>query len=383
MPKILKKYYKILPLLILLIIATAVFIYNISKKNPYLSDSLFYKHYFYEMQGNTFDEARQRVLANHQINWEDNIQKRLIQDEKLYKNSYTFFKKRPLYPLVALTFYSIIKNEYLSFAIPILLAYLASIILAYYFFNLRLGLNYSILATGLLIAFPPFYIWSTYFMTDVIGLLFWLVNLLLAYKYLISKNKKWLVFFAFTLLLSLINREQGILMLPLFAILAVLIRKFKLPKNIIHSNNKLVLICTSFLLLYLAIIYLTKQKTAWDTLVYYQNYWGTLNKVYTPEETLLFLGNSIINEHKDFIQAVINHYWISLLLIIAIFEAIRTFISKGRNLIDIIMISSGLASYLAIFIYPSFAFRYFFPTTITILYFSAKFFQNYFEKEKI
>lgn len=381
MHKFFKKNHKILPLVILLIIAASQFIFNLSKKSPYLSDSLFYKHYFYEMQGNTFDQARQKILANHKINWEDNIQKKIIEDEKLYKNSYSLFKKRPLYPAVALFFYLILRNEYLSFLIPVLLAYLASITLSYYFFNLRLNLGYSTLATGLLVAFPPFYIWSTYFMTDIIGLFFWLVNLLFAYKYIVSQNMKWLILFVSTLIISLLNREQGILMLPLFVIMAFFIKRFNLPKKIALYNFRLVLICLPVLFLYLFIVYLTKQKTAWDTLVYYQNIYGTVSNNYSISQTLIFLVDSIVLEHQEFFLAVIFHFWMLFFITVAIYEFIKTV--KGRNLVDTIMISSALASYLSIFVYPSFAFRYFFPITISILYFSAKFFQNYFEKDKI
>ncbi|OGZ60915.1 MAG: hypothetical protein A2919_00080 [Candidatus Spechtbacteria bacterium RIFCSPLOWO2_01_FULL_43_12] len=373
---------KSFPLLILLIIASTVFIYNISKKNPYLSDSLFYTHYFYELQGDSFEQARQKVLINHHQEWEDNIQRKIFEDEATYKNAYSFFIKRPLYPLMASVIYFFVRNEYLAFTVPMFLAYLGVIISVHYLISRRLKPLYSILSTAFLIAFPPFYIYSTFVMTDVIGLFFWFSNLIFAYKYLISKNQKWLVLFSLTIIVSLVNREQGILMLPLFVIAAFFFKKFNFPKKVIITNYKLILIGLLVLAGYISLIYLTRQKTVWDTLIYYQNKFGTENNTFTKTQTLVFFFDSVIRVHEGFIRGVKVHFWMIVFITASIIESVRTVLSKSKNIIDILMISSAIASYLAIFIIPIFNFRYFFPITISVLYFSAKFFQNYFEKDK-
>src|SRR3989344_7338115 len=137
-------------------------------------------------------------------------------------------------------FLIIVKSEYLSFLIPVFISYLGCIIISYFLFNRGLNHFSLIIATTLLVAFYPFLDWSTYFLTDTIGFLFWMIQLLLIYLYLSKKERLYLYSFLFSLILSLTLREQSVLMLPLLIIFYVFTFVFPFTKQYIPQLKKMV-----------------------------------------------------------------------------------------------------------------------------------------------
>ncbi|KKQ77371.1 MAG: Membrane protein [Parcubacteria group bacterium GW2011_GWA1_38_7] len=177
----------------------------------------------------------------------------------------------------------IIPNVYLSFLIPVLAAYLGTIVLVYIFSVRELGKIFAIATTALFISFYPFLDWSTYFMTDTIGAFFWLLQLFFIYKFIKTHTNKWLVLFAAVLAISLLNREQNVLMVPLLGLFQVLGWAFKMPVK--NKNSALMLFGISIFVVFVFIVtsFILGQKNILDTLVYTQNSYGLKNNTYTAK----------------------------------------------------------------------------------------------------
>src|SRR4030065_1472832 len=172
---------KFFPLLFILVFAVTQYLLIFRHKSPYLSDSYFYKHIFYEIKGDSFDLARQKVVSQVDLKGVDDITVNFFSNDEAYRNSLSFFTKRPLYPLLAAFVSLFASNEFLDFVIPVFVAYIASIILSFYIFRQGLYFFFAIFSTSLLISFYPFLDWSTYFLTDTNGFAFWLLLLFIIY----------------------------------------------------------------------------------------------------------------------------------------------------------------------------------------------------------
>lgn len=218
-------------LTIILFFAAAQFLLILRHKSPYLSDSRFYKHSLLELKGNSFQEAREKVLSEINLEEEDEISRNFYEREERYKNSYKFFQKRPLYPFAAFLFSLLGASDYLSLLIPVFVAYLSSIFLVFKILEIGLKKPYSYFGTALFISFYPFLDWSTYFLTDTIGFSFWLIQIFLIYKFIKSGKTKLLSFFVILLTLSLLNREQSLLMVPLLITTISLEKVYKVPQK--------------------------------------------------------------------------------------------------------------------------------------------------------
>lgn len=332
------------------------------------------------MKGESFDEARENIITQVDKNKLDEITLNIFEDEKSYINSYTYFTKRPLYPFTANLLNILSFSEYYSFLIPVFLSYMGVIILVYYLAKEGLNYFFAIITTALFTAFYPFLDWSTYFLTDTIGALFWLIQIPFLYKYIVKKQDKYILLYAVVLIISLFNREQSTLMLPLLIIMLLLILLFDMKHR--YAKPVIIAIKSTFIIigLYLIILFVTNQRSIIDTILYTQNNYGLSSYNYSLTQSLNWVISQIVLGHKAFISDLIRHHWWSLFALIGLIGIIKTLYSFKRiKIIDILLICSAVASYSAFFIYPVLSYRFFFPVLLTLIYFSLKTIKEYFE----
>jgi len=365
----------------LIVFSSVQFLLILRHKSPYLSDSYFYKHIFYQFQGFSFQRSRELVLNQINFNKTDKIVQNIFLNQAVYLKTYGFFEKRPLYPFVAYLFNIIFQNEYLAFLIPVFISYLGVILLSFYFFHQELNKFFSVFAASLFISFYPFLDWSTYFLTDTIGTFFWLVQLLFVYKFLTTGKTKWFYFFLSSLIISFLNREQSILMLPLL-VLSIVIAKFYVVERM-KSLYQSAIITFLLVILYILTSLLTRQKNILDTIIYTMNSYGFYSNSYSFSQILNYLIEAVLKAHTTFIRELISHHWWFVFSIFAVFGVIKTFLVSKPSIVDILLICSALASYLAIYIYPVLSYRFFFPIVITVIYFAANFISDFFSQNII
>lgn len=356
----------------LIIFATIQFFLILRHKSPYLSDSYFYKHITLEIKGDSFEEAKAKVLEEVDLTDSDEITKNIFQDQNSYKNSYTFFTKRPFYPFVS-SILSIFFSDYLAFLIPVFLSYLGFILLSHYIFMVKMSGFFPYTATALLISFYPFLDWSTYFLTDTISASFWMLVLVLGYRFL--KGKKLFPIFLFIFALSLLVREQTILLVVTFAL--VYITSFLTKIN----KSKSLIIFLSIMLVSITYLLLSKifdQRTVWDTIIYTENNYGLDRNTYNIGETLSYWSDAILRSHVFFASELVSHHWWFAFCLLALIGVI--FNLKRFQLLDYLMLFSALASYTAIFLYPVLSYRYFFPVLTSIVYFCVSYIDYFFKK---
>lgn len=362
-----------LGLLFIILFASLQFILILRHKSTYVSDSYFYKHLFYQYKGYSFDEAYALIQSEIDLTGKDKIERNIFENKKQYQDSYSFFKKRPLYPLTATIFDTFLKNHYLAFLLPVFVAYTGTIIVTFYFFRKRFNIFLATLGALLFISFYPFLDWSTYFLTDTIGTFFWMLQLLFIYKFIISKNYKWGWAFLITVVISLFNREQSLLMLPVLSLLAILLGN----RRILGLVLPLVAIFT----LYIFISILTGQRSILDTIVITMNSYGLYDKTYNFGQIRNYLVSSYVISHVAFIRDLVSHHW---WFAISFFALIGVAVNFRRSIpLDLIMIASAIGSYLAIFVYPVLSYRFFFPVVVSIIYFFLIFLMKVFAKSDV
>lgn len=367
-----------LPLLLLSLFAIFQFFLILRHKSTFLSDSYFYKHIFYEIKGDTFNTARSKILSEIDILKADEVSKNLYLNESAYKNSLSFFTKRPLYPFTASLISYVISSTYVAFLIPVFISYLGSIFLSSYFFRKSLNYSFSIIATALLVAFYPFLDWSTYIITDTIGFFFWLSQLFFIYKYLTRGQKQYFYFFLISLPMSFFLREQSTLMLPLLIIAFLHTSLNKSLKSYSKPICSLLIPTLLIVLIYLLIQKLTNQKNLIDTITYTMNNYGLYSSTFSTKEIIAFHIKAVLRAHSGFMQDLIRHHWWFLFSTISIPGVFSVFVTKKKqSIISALVLYSALSSYLAIFLYPVLSYRYFFPVLIAIILFSVKFFEDY------
>ena len=363
--------------------ATVQFFLILRHKSPYLSDSYFYKHIFYQMKGNSPEIARRKIVSQVDLANADEITKNIFTNEKAYQNSYQFFIKRPFYPFIVWLLSFLTSKEYLLFLVPIFSAYAGSIILSFRLFTYNLEYFFAIFALALFVSFYPFLDWSTYFLTDTIGFFFWLGQVVVIYRYTSSENNRLLLFYGLLLLLSLFNREQSLLMVPLTLFLLMLMKFFGAPRKQLVASFRLVIVSLIIAFFFLLFTKIFGFVGIWETIVYTQNSYGLYSNQYTFVQTLQYLFETIKKSHLVFAREIVSHHWWFTFTALGILGIAKmTLLSKEKKLIDLIILCSGIASYLSIFIYPVLSYRFFFPTVIMIAYFAAKFIQNFFEKRQ-
>src|SRR3989344_4633836 len=244
-------------------------------------------------------------------------------------------------------------SEYISFLAPVFLSYLAIIFLVFRLTENSLGQFWSVLTTALFISFYPFLDWSTYFLTDTIGAFFWLLLIILALNYILSKKRKWIYLFSFVQIVSLLNREQTLLMPALFLIFLIIGKLTNLPSSIRSYEVKLLALSSAIAAVYILTSLIFKQKNIIDTIIYTQNNYGLFNNNYSFGQTVFYLLRAVIESHAAFLKDLVQHHWWATLFLLSNLAIIQYFINgKKGNPIDVMIISSGAASYLSIFLYP-------------------------------
>ncbi len=375
-----KLFYKYGAISLLLVFATLQFFLILRHKSPYLSDSYFYKHIFYEMKGDSFDTARQKIISQVDFQKADDITKNFFIDETSYKNSLSFFTKRPYYPFIARLVDLFAHSEYFAFIIPVFLGYFFSVILAYQLFKISLTPFFSAFAVALLVSFYPFLDWSTYFLTDTIGFAFWLGQLFLIYRYVSDYSKNALVYYSVVFFIALLNREQNLLFVPLLLFLWIFSKISEEAKTRVKRLKAMILLSIMMSAAYLLVLILLKQPNFYNTLVYNHTDFGLHPSHFTFKETIFFLFDSVRNAHILFFAESLKHHWWFLFVIMSTVGMLKNLISKNMSLISNLMLSSGFASYLFIFFHPVLSYRYFFPVAVTIIYFSSRFILDFFSQ---
>lgn len=376
--QILTRFKYQLPILLLLSFSVFQFFLILRHKSPYLSDSYFYKHIFYEIKGDTFNTARSKILSEIDISKADEVSRNLYLNESAYKNSLSFFTKRPLYPFTASLISYVLSSTYVAFLIPVFISYLGSIFLSSYFFRKSLNYSFSIIATALLVAFYPFLDWSTYFITDTIGFFFWLSQLFFIYIYLTRNLKQYFYFFLISLPISFFLREQSTLMLSLLVIAFLHTSLNKSLKSYSKPVFSLLIPTLLIVLIYLLIQMLTNQKNLIDTIIYTMNNYGLYSSTFSTSQIIIFYIKAVLRAHTGFVEDLIKHHWWFLFSTLSILGVFSEFVTKKKqSIISALILYSAFSSYLAIFLYPVLSYRYFFPVIIAIILFSVKFFEDY------
>lgn len=364
--KLLNKNIRLFLFLTILLIANLESFLLLRHKSPFISDSFFYRHIVYQYLGNDYNQARNRVIETLPAKL-DQISSNFFYNDSNYRKALKHFTKRPFYPwLVGIT-YRFTNQEYLSFLLPQLLALNIVLIASIYLFRQGLTVAGAIISTALLAAFPPVIEWTTYFTGDIIGASFWLLQIALLFK-LIQKPKETntKIIFMAVLILSLLNREQSLLMNLVVPILYLSI-KSQPTKRILATVWKLTVLIS---IIYLSVLKLTEQYTILDTISYLRNNYGLSENVYTFSQNIPFILQSIVYAHQSFLMDLIHHRWWLAITLTGIIGAV--FAMKRPKIIDAVMLASAIGSYAAIFIYPSFGYKYFFPIVISLIYFSIK-----------
>ncbi len=378
-PSLINFYYKYAAISLIALFAATQFILIIRHKSVFISDSYFYKHIYYQIKGDTYNEARQKIVSQVDLKNSDEITTNIFINQAAYSNSLTFFVKRPLYPLLVALISTLSKNEVFNFMFPVFLAYVGIVFLIYNLSGINLGRLFAAITSSLFIAFYPLLDWSTYALTDTIGAFFWILQVFLAYLYISGSKTKWLLAYAVVLALSLTNREQSTLMIPLFIILFILTKFAKLPGKLKPKIINLIVISVIFSLAYMMIMIILGQRSILETIAYTHNNFGLTSNRYSTAELIKFSVDSFKTSHLVFFHELIQHHWWFIISVISIMGIAKTLVTKGKSLIDLLLLSSGIASYMFVFIFPSLQYRYFFPVLFTIIYFAAKFIKEYFE----
>ena len=172
------------------------------------------------------------------------------------------------------------------------------------------------------------------------------------------------------LAISLTNREQSILLLPMQIALSIIFYKLKM-NHFLHASVKITMISAVIVFCYLLISILQGNKTLWDTIHYTMNNYGYFDNTYSVTETLSYLFKQVYLLHTVFVRDLISHHIWSL---ISTFSIVGTVIAlKKITLINTTFILSGLASYSFVFLFPELSYRYYFPIIISICYFCSYF----------
>lgn len=358
-------------LVILLIIATLEFALLLRHKSPYLSDSYFYNHIYYQFQGYSYEQSHEKILKKIDDKKISDIEKNIFYNPDKYQYSLSRYLKRPFYPFSAYVLDIFTHNEYLSFIIPIFISYLGCITLLYLFLNLRFEKFWATFGTALFIGFNPFIDWSTYFLTDTIGAFFWLLQLYVIFKYIKKPKILTLFLYALLLVISLFNREQSLLMFVTSLFILIFGRIFRLSKKTYDPLNKILITSIAITVIYLIVNSLLKQPSLYDSWVYLESSFGYYSIHPSYVQTIKYILNQIAVLHVGLLMDVFRHRWWMTFTILGFIGIVRIFIIyKKPKLLDIIIFASSIGAYIGLIIVPFLSYRYFYPTIIGVVYFS-------------
>lgn len=366
-----------LPLIILLLIASLEFGLLLRHKSPYVSDSYFYQHMFYELQGDSFNEAQTKILNKLKTKQLSDVEKNIFFNPDKYEYSLSQFLRRPLYPFTAYILNIFLQNEYLAFIIPVFASYLSCIALTYLLFRFRFDRFWSTLGTALFLRFYPFLDWSTYFMTDTIGAFFWLLQLYLVLLYVKKPRGLVMTGYLLALIISIFNREQSMLMVLTLFLLFGFRRLY--VQSIVRAITKLFVPTLVFTVALLVVNSVLKLPSLYVSWTYLQSNFGYFPLEYTWQETARFLFDALIQLHTVLVLELIRHRWWFIITLLGIGGVYKLFMrEKKPRLIDTLMLASSVAAYVGLIIVPFLTYRHFYPTIIGVIYFSLYMTQSFF-----
>jgi len=376
-------FYHYTAFFILILFSALQFILILRHKSAYLSDSYFYKHIFYQIKGDSYILAKEKIISQVDLDRADKITRKIFTEEDSYRYSYSFFTKRPFYPFIASIIDAVIWSEYLALMIPVFLAYIGSIVLSFRFLKIDMPYFFAIFALSLIISFYPFLDWSTYLLTDTIGYFFWLLLLLYIYKFINEGKSKYLILYTIFLIISLLNREQSILMLLLLCFLYLFIVIFKQSEYMKKRLAKLIKSTLVVVLAYIGISIILNQRTIIESINYIQNNYSFFSNTYSLTETSEYLIKTVIFTHQAFIADLASQHWWFMFFTLGSAGMLKTILfSKRKQFSSLLIFSSGLASYSFVFIYPVLSYRFFYPVVLMFVYFASKFMFEFFEERQ-
>jgi hypothetical protein len=349
------------------IFAIVQFFLILRHKSPYTSDTYFYKHLAYQLDGKSYQSSKKLILKEASGLAHDKISRNIFENEKLYDSVYVYFIKRPVYPVLIYLFHKITGNYFQALLIPVFIGYLGTIFAAYYLLIKRFETFFATIGICLFISFYPYLDLSTYFLTDSINSFFWLIFLILIYKYCTTKRKIFLRGYVLLLTISIFTREQSLLF-PLVVLLVLLLNR------LYHSAQvplKIFTLSVFVSVLYFIFSFVTHQRTLVDALFYTEASYGfrEINRNYTS--LLAYMQRAIIASHVALFRDLASHHWWSAFSVMGVLGAGYQFlIFKKPNLLDLLVLCSGIVSYLAIFLYPVLSYRYFYPSVFCVIYFA-------------
>lgn len=367
-------------IIFLLLFATVQFILILRHKSPYISDTFFYQHKFYQLRGYTPQESYQKIISQVDLAKLDQTTARMLATFDSFNQTNEFFQRRLLYPLLVHLLNSFSRQEYLSFLLPIFLSYLGIVFLSYQLARVSQPPIFAALAGSMVVAFYPLLDWSTYFLTDTIGAFLWLLLIYFVYRYLTSPSPKLLKLYAVFLIIAFLNREQTLLLVPALLLFSLLLKIFKL-RQVLTRIGSVVLITIITSVIYLVVSTFWSTKSVLDNLAYMiNNFTPTTNYNFAAITT--YLWQSFINSHVVLFFDITRHHWWFVITALGLTGIIRTLLAKKPHPLDLLMISQGLASYLMI-LWPFLSYRFLIPAIIAVIYFSTKLLLEYFSKQEV
>lgn len=354
-------------LTLIVIYASLQFLLILRHKSPYLSDSYFYKHLVYEYSGSNFSEAQKKVRSQVDYTKLDAITLNIFSSDEVYQDVYYYFSKRPFYPVMTFLITKLV-NLNLALMAPVFISYIGVVLIVFFLFAQRVSIFFATFGTFLLLSFYPYLDWSTYYLTDTIGAFFWMILIAVMYKILTSRGKKWYIVFSLVLVTSLFNREQTSLISAVTVIACLAVAISKLRKGL-KNYVTLAVVSSAIALAYLLLSVIFVRKSLLDAIIYTMNSYGLYENVFTSEEIISYMLTSYKISHIHLFKDLASHHLWFLFSALAIMGAVSSV--KKMKAMDVLMLSSAIASYSAIFLYPVLSYRYFFPVVISICYFAV------------
>lgn len=262
---------------------------------------------------------------------------------------------------------------------PAFMGFVGTVLVSFLLIKKEKGLFFAVFGSSLLLAFYPFLDWSTYFLTDTIGSFLWLLQLYVFYQYLTSSSKLYFLVSLFIYGIALFNREQGILMLPVFVIFLTLAFIFKYPKAKKKAIFNQVLGVLIISILFIILSTILGHKTLLDTFAYNQTNYGLSNTTVNSSTTLNFWINSLIDFHTKLIDDLFSRHFTVIFICLALLTGSYKLIKKKLTVFDQLIFSSTVAAYLFVFVFPIFSYRYYFLTIIGVIYFFVMFIFEFFK----
>lgn len=354
----------------LFVFATIQYFRHFYTYSPYTSDSLFYKHIYYELNGNSFSEARDLVLRNHNTNFGNVVENNIFMNEGAYIESYPYFANRIFYPIASVAVNFFFENETFAFLLPVFLGYIGSIAIIFMLFKVRLGLYWTIFAILMVILFPPFIGSMSMFMTDSLGVFFWLLEVAILLKLLKRYDKRFFLLALLVFELSLFNREYSVLSLPAFLIGYILYRK-KMKESDRKFFVEMLVALFALGLIHFFTSSLMGGPSLFDYYARVQNRFGIDSNSYTSGETLNFWKYQVLISHKILVGDIANVWYLALFVVVGVYSMVRRYFNRQYKFIDAAFLGFFVVSYLLILIFPNFSYRYFLMSVVVVVYFAT------------